>query len=409
MRKIVLLIASILFIFISCQDVISKTRIKSSPLDKWVTSELFKPPKNYSTNLCKQDGFESLFYEGVEYKGEKTKVFAYFRKPAGDPPKGGWPAVICVHGGGGTAFPDWIQAWNNHGYAAIAMDLEGRLPQGDYPNRPSHENAGPSRIGIFGDMELPDCEQWFYHAVADVIKAGSLLASMPDINKNKIGMHGISWGGVITCTAIGIDDRLQFAISVYGCGYLHLSECPLWSGSFKIMSPAQLEKYRSTWDPSNYLKKCKIPVLFYNGTNDPHFPMDIVQKSALLIKGHLMLCLPNTNAHGHIWNQKEIFAFADEITRKGKPFLKFDTPKVNGCKASVDVSIESDYPESVFECRLVFTKDSGNWQARQWQSVPVEQTGKLICAELPEGVTAFYFNITTRQGLTYSSTYREVR
>ena len=37
---------------------------------------------------------------------------------------GGWPAVICVHGGGGTAFPAWVQAWVDRGYAAIALDME---------------------------------------------------------------------------------------------------------------------------------------------------------------------------------------------------------------------------------------------------------------------------------------------
>ncbi len=36
----------------------------------------------------------------------------------------------------------------------------------------------------------------------------------------KIGVMGISWGGVIISTIIGIDDRLVFAVPVYGCGGL---------------------------------------------------------------------------------------------------------------------------------------------------------------------------------------------
>ena len=35
---------------------------------------------------------------------------------------------------------------------------------------------------------------------------------------------GISWGGVITSTVIGIDDRFAFAIPTYGCG--DLAEVP---------------------------------------------------------------------------------------------------------------------------------------------------------------------------------------
>ena len=32
------------------------------------------------------------------------------------------PAMVLVHGGGGTAFEHWVRLWNDRGYAAIAMD-----------------------------------------------------------------------------------------------------------------------------------------------------------------------------------------------------------------------------------------------------------------------------------------------
>ena len=62
----------------------------------------------------------ALFYEGADYKGGPTWVFAYYAAPEGKPPAGGWPAVVCAHGGGGTAFPEWVRKWNQNGYAAIA-------------------------------------------------------------------------------------------------------------------------------------------------------------------------------------------------------------------------------------------------------------------------------------------------
>jgi len=101
--------------------------------------------------------------------------------------------VVCAHGGGGTAFPEWVRKWNSNGYAAIAMDLEGHLPgshffgvEGNFPLEQGHPNAGPKRISWFGDIALPDNEQWFYHAVADVIRANSLLRSFPEINPKKM-------------------------------------------------------------------------------------------------------------------------------------------------------------------------------------------------------------------------------
>ena len=124
----------------------------------WDLKALFKTPKVHKTEERPAKGIRSFFYEGAKYKGEPTWVFAYYSAPQGDPPPGGWPAVICAHGGGGTAYPEWVRFWNNRGYAALAMDLEGHLPggkahqiEGNFPVGEGHPNAGPSRIDWFGD------------------------------------------------------------------------------------------------------------------------------------------------------------------------------------------------------------------------------------------------------------------
>jgi len=92
--------------------------------------------------------------------------------------------------------------------------------QGNFPLDQGHPNAGPKRISWFGDIALPDTEQWFYHAVADVIRANSLLRSFPEINPKKIGLTGISWGGTIVSTVAGVDPRFAFIIPVYGGGLI---------------------------------------------------------------------------------------------------------------------------------------------------------------------------------------------
>jgi dienelactone hydrolase len=378
----------------------------------WDTVELYKTPKTYQTDSCKLDGFDSFFYEGLEYKAARTRVFAYYKKPVGIPPPGGWPAVICVHGGGGTAFPEWVQTWVDHGYAAIAMDLEGHLPIGNFPNREWHEKAGPPRITAFGDIELADREQWFFHAVADVIRANSLLISFPEINRNKIGIHGISWGGVITSAVIGIDHRLAFAIPVYGCGFLYQTTCPGFKKYFDVMSPDQLRAYKSKWDPSIYLPDCEIPALFYVGTNDGSFPLDIWQKSALLIKGKRMLCIPVTSEHGHIWNQKEIFAFADAVARNGKPLIQIGKADVVNGIAAAEISMYSDSSglsiSPAYGIKFIYTRDTCDWQHRKWQSIPAKLKDKRVFSELPPMTKAFYFNISDKQGLTFSSAYKEM-
>jgi hypothetical protein len=83
-----------------------------------------------------------------------------------------------------------------------------------------HAWAGPQRNGIYGNSSEPLADQWIYHAVADTVLANSLLRSLPEVDADKVGVMGISWGGVITSTVIGIDERFAFAIPMYGCGEL---------------------------------------------------------------------------------------------------------------------------------------------------------------------------------------------
>ena len=34
--------------------------------------------------------------------------------------------MVLVHGGGGTAFKEWVEKWNARGYAAISIAVEGQ-------------------------------------------------------------------------------------------------------------------------------------------------------------------------------------------------------------------------------------------------------------------------------------------
>ena len=126
--------------------------------------------------------------------------------------------MLCVHGGGGKAFREWAELWAKRGYVALAMDLAGKGPDGK-----RHADAGPDQTDVdkFGDFTLDTIgDMWTYHAVAAVVRGHSLLASRPEVDKDRIGITGISWGGYLTCIVAGIDDRLKCAVPVYGCGFL---------------------------------------------------------------------------------------------------------------------------------------------------------------------------------------------
>ncbi|HEY0829010.1 MAG TPA: hypothetical protein VGE40_13005 [Bacilli bacterium] len=87
-------------------------------------------PEIYSAELefpLGTEGISAVYYEGMPYLGKQTRVFAFHGVPeVSDDTE--VPGVVLLHGGGGTAYKEWVQIWNDHGYAAIAMDLEGHEP-----------------------------------------------------------------------------------------------------------------------------------------------------------------------------------------------------------------------------------------------------------------------------------------
>jgi hypothetical protein len=279
------------------------------------------------------------------------------------------------------------------------MDLEGHLPggkdhgmEGNLPLGAGHQNAGPARIDWFGDRALPDKEQWFYHAVADVIRAHSLLRSFPEINPKKIGLTGISWGGTVVSTVAGVDPRFAFVIPVYGCGFIHESDNPGLAQWFppKNMTANQFRDYRTKWDPSAHLPFAKMPMLWVTGVADPVFQIDIFAKSARTAGGPSSLCLRPFLAHGHGngWEDTgEIYTFADNIVKGGPPLPKLERPEINPATGIA----RTKYTGGFTEAWVYFTTSGGTWQARKWNFIQCNVSEKELVARqrLPQGTTAF--------------------
>jgi len=269
------------------------------------------------------------------------------------------------------------------------MDLEGHLPggrhfgvQGNHPADQPHKNAGPKRIGWFGDIALPDEEQWFYHAVADVIRANSLLRSFPEINKEKIGLTGISWGGTIVSAVAGVDPRFAFVIPVYGGGYIHKHE----------MTADQFREYNTKWDPSAHLPYAKIPMLWVSGFNEPVFPLNLFSKSAKTAGGTSILCIRPFLPHGHGFGWEEVWeigGFANGVVKGGTPMPTLGRPHVDPKDGLVHVKFTGDLKRAV----LGFTT-AGKWKNQALRTIPcnIGKDEVIASKPLPKGTTAFMIN-----------------
>ena len=363
---------------------------------------LSHPPAVFPAEGFAADGLRAMFYEGVKFQGKPTRVFAYYgAPPAASETK--LPAVVLIHGGGGTAFDRWVRLWNSRGYAAIAMDLCGCVPKGTYGHWERHELGGPPGWDAsFGQLDAPLENQWPYQAVAAVVLAHSLLRSYPEVDADRIGVTGISWGGYLTCFVAGVDQRFKFAVPVYGCGFL--GDNSAWLPRFQQLGPEQAARWIRWWDPSTYLPHATMPVLWVNGTNDFAYPMDSWQKSYRLPKSPRTLCLRVRMPHGHGpagENPEEILAMANTLLRQGPPLAKITGQGRDGAKVWATFDMKS----KAAKAELNFTRDTGKWQDRKWETVPALLVAdqQRITAELPVDALVYYLNLVDEQGLVVST------
>jgi cephalosporin-C deacetylase-like acetyl esterase len=391
---------------------LSSALFAEAPADRKVVLGLVdtcaQAPKTYEAEGFKPDGtVRAIFYDALTWQGKPTRVFAWIGLPA--KPGGKVPAMVLVHGGGGTAYKEWVQKWNDQGFAAISIAVEGQtdVNENKVKGRPSwarHPFSGPARDGTFADTKLPLQEQWMYHALADTMLANSLLRSLPEVDANKIGVMGVSWGGVITSTVIGLDARFAFGIPTYGCGHLFDAENH-WGRALH-----DNEGYQQVWDGLNYADRVKMPVLWLSWPQDAHFPLGCQAEHYRQTPGPRMVSLVSKMGHSHPagWNPPDSYAFAKSVVETGKPWGS--SPSATTKEGYAIAVFHSSKP--ITKAVLVSTTDKGFTGTRMWVETPAAAAsgggGTTASAPLPSGTTAWYINAYA-DTLTLTSDYQEIK
>lgn len=369
----------------------------------WDLERLAEVPKWERLTKPQVDGISAIAYEGLPFQGRATQVFAWLGVPEVEP-GAKVPAIVLVHGGGGTAFEEWVRLWVDRGYAAIAMDTCGQVPVGNYGRWVRNVSGGPAGWGGFDQIEWAREDQWTYHAVADVLLAHSLIRSIPEVDADRTGITGISWGGYLTCIAAGIDSRFKLAVPVYGCGYYRET---FFAADLGRMEPAAADRWMEWWDPSVYLGAAEMPMLWVNGSNDFAYFLHAMQRSYRLPSGPRTLCvrLRMPHAHGGAGeNPEEIRVFADSLLRGGKRLPELLASGRDG--RSVWVEYTAEVP--VVRAELNYTMDAELGPQSEWVAAAAELVEGRAVAELGAGVRHYYFNLFDERDCVVSSEHAVV-
>lgn len=359
------------------------------------------PPTTYpATAAVVMPRQRALFIEGAPWKGKPSRAFALIGMPAAQ--QGSVPGIVLVHGGGGTAYAEWVRRWTDAGFAAIAVAVSGqtdaKAPEGSRERWLRHDVAGPPQLGIYSDSAEPIEDQWIFHAQWSVIAAHSLLAATPGVDPKRIGLAGISWGSVIVQNVIGIDPRPAFAILIYGGGFMN--QLPNRFGVLR-----NNKQYLELWEPSLRLSAARMPTLWLIGRGEHNASLVTNAKTYAFTRGPRMISVVPDLKHNHPagWQAPESYAFARSVVQNGKPWAEqIDAAGRAGARARVVFRSSEPLQNPV----LMVATGRGHSVTWKWIETPAQMTRAgdryTLTGKVPLDATAWMFTASSGGSLISS-------
>ncbi len=304
-----------------------------------------------------------------------TEFFAYVGIPEGPVPEGGFPGIVLIHGGGGTAFPYQTLYWVKQGYAVIALDWYNQrpVPPADFDGTvtspydfPDEEPVAPplSRVPLEGGKRQDHVSN-----VANMVLAHSLLLSWENVNPAKTAFVGLSWGSWYGAMVAAVDPRFQGGVEIY-CGDV---------------------KENASFINGRFHHAAKVPLYWVTSTNDRHVTMSSLIRcfdECGKLENHSQVI---RHPHSHIgFYFASVFRMAAHFTQgtPGLPKLSEITQDGNTVRAKI-----LDPGKGILRAELCYTDstDPVHYE-RVWKSLPAKIDGDIISAELPAGAHQFFLS-----------------
>ena len=286
----------------------------------------------------------------------EAEFFAYMGFPDGPVPEGGFPGVVLIHGGGGTAYPKYAKQWIAQGYAVIMADWYNRRPV------PPADGGKTKTVPLDGGLRQDHVAN-----VANMILAHTVLRSQPNVNKNKTIFVGLSWGSWYGAMLASIDTRFKAGIEIY-CGDI---------------------KDNNSFINGRFHQDIKIPLYWVVGTNDKHTTVPTITKAfrtcPKVYNRSIVIELP----HSHIG-----FEF-ESCKRMAAHFLKGEAnlPELSDIQVKDGVASAAilDHGKGIKEAYLCYTDSTDPvYYKREWKKIPATINGNTIFAKVPENANSYY-------------------
>jgi uncharacterized protein len=134
----------------------------------------------------------------VSFYSEGVRLVGDLYTPETSTPSGRRAGVVLCHGYTGVKdlyLPDNARVLNEAGYVVLTFDYKG-----------------------WGESEGPRSRLAPYSRVADAQAALTFLATLPEVDPERLGLYGTSYGGATVVWTAAVDARVRCVVSVVGIG-----------------------------------------------------------------------------------------------------------------------------------------------------------------------------------------------
>lgn len=226
------------------------------------------------TQLTKiNDAFISEFNlkpaEEITWEGAGgARVSGFLTKPTNFTAAKKWPLIVLIHGGPQGAWSDsWSYRWNPQLFAAAGYVVFAPNPRGS-------TGYGQKFVDeISGD--------WGGKVYTDLMNGVAYVASMPYVDRERVGAAGGSYGGYMVNWIEGhnTDPRVKFSALVSHAGVYNLTSMygateELWFPEWEFKgTPWTNPEMYARWSPHMFVKEFKTPLLVIHGELDYRVPV----------------------------------------------------------------------------------------------------------------------------------------
>jgi len=222
-------------------------------------------PRRLTDTLSREiDAADLVDSEAVRFKSfDGTIIPSIFFKPLQATAQSKAPALVWVHGGPGgqtrKGYSALIQYLVNHGYVVLGINNRG--------------SSGYGRTFFTADDQKHGHEPLW-----DCVEGKKYLATLPYVDKDRIGIIGGSYGGYMTLAALSLQpDAFAVGVDLFGISnwVRTLESIPAWWESYRLAlykeigDPVKQKAMLVEVSPLFHADRIKKPLMVLQGANDP--------------------------------------------------------------------------------------------------------------------------------------------